>query len=199
VNLLQRKLLGSFLVLWCPLTFTDQAPTTLMHWPSLLFALSALSNVVSSLSSCVNFTRYAPSSEYPYAFSIHKTQLNFSNARAFCANLHPQADLLIVRDQGVLDDFLSRTYSYTSSTKDYWIGLYQTSKLFEPDGNWSWLDGSPVSRYVVHWALTRPNNLGGDEDCGMSSYVGEYDDQPCGSTNYFLCEINCMTLSSILI
>jgi hypothetical protein len=143
-----------------------------------------------ALSGCSVFNYSSPRSEFPYAFTLQVQYRNFSDARAYCASLHPQADLVIVRDNGVLLDITGRLVSSILDIKPTWIGLYQTSKQFEPNGNWTWLDGSPIDRYVSNWALDRPNNARGIEDCVMSTYTGEYDDNPCNNTNIFYCEVN---------
>jgi hypothetical protein len=74
---------------------------------------------------------------------------------------------------------------------DAWIGLKQTNKNAEPEGNWVWIDGSAYD--YQNWGLDEPNNLRGTEDCGgfsttlaakpSVSRLGQWNDGACeGST-----------------
>jgi hypothetical protein len=157
----------------------------------LVVSVVLLQQQAGGVADCTSFNLYSSNSDVPYAYSWVSTPLSFSGARANCANKHPNSTLMIVRDSGGIDVLLMLTALTSSSTGTMaWIGLYQTSKVSEPAGNWVWVDGLPMDKHYLNWAPDRPNDNNNNEDCGKTNYVGSYDDGICTNTYGSFCEIN---------
>ncbi|NWI32261.1 CL17A protein, partial [Sula dactylatra] len=68
----------------------------------------------------------------------------------------------------------------------FWLGLTDMQK----EGNWQWVDGSPVS--VLFWNTGEPNNAGHHgEDCATIFSNGHWNDIICSSTEAWICERSC--------
>jgi cysteine-rich repeat protein len=71
------------------------------------------------------------------------------------------------------------------SGHERWIGA--TDAAIE--GQFAWSDGSPFG--YDNWRSGEPNNKGnngGEEDCAEIEGDGQWDDQPCEKTKYYICE-----------
>ena len=72
----------------------------------------------------------------------------------------------------------------------FWIGANDIAS----EGNWVWLNGERASSSELIWASGQPNNIGGQQDCGIvigysgSSNVGRAADESCTSLYQGLCE-----------
>jgi hypothetical protein len=78
-------------------------------------------------------------------------------------------------------------HTLPTGSDSVWIGYQQAASGVEPDGGWSWVC-SPSS--YVSWAITEPNNLTGDEDCGAIKDSGaSYFDEVCTKSFRFVCEL----------
>jgi hypothetical protein len=145
-----------------------------------------LCGIQASQAPCPNFNVYSTNSANPYMYYYYSgtSKQNWTSARTQCAAIHPNSDLMIVRDLGSL--------ALLTKWKVSWMGFYQAVPKIEPDGNWFWIDGTPVLGYVNPWAPNRPDNYGYLEDCGATTNLAGYiDDEPCGDLSYYICEVNC--------
>jgi hypothetical protein len=154
--------------------------------------------VLSALQDCSFFDIYANMSEYPYLYGQDvDVYLSFSAARSYCSSIHPDADLVIVRDlqtlEAISDDFLTKMdYTYMG-----WVGLRQTSTILEPNGNWFWLDGVPAGGHYLSWQTFELDDIDSVENCGSIYDVSTdpvpivtYWDDDCTVDWNFVCEIN---------
>ncbi|XP_060744637.1 C-type lectin domain family 4 member M-like [Tachysurus vachellii] len=67
-----------------------------------------------------------------------------------------------------------------------WIGLSDTVK----EGEWKWVDDTPLNTGFRSWAGGKPNNAG-EEDCAVisgSSSTGTWNDQKCSAKFPWICE-----------
>jgi hypothetical protein len=90
--------------------------------------------------------------------------MNFSSALNYC--IEQGGSLAIIRDNDtfrLLSDLFQEAYN--SLTRHAFVGLTQTNTSLEPDGNWYWFDGTPLSSTSYLWASGQPDNLG-VENCG---------------------------------
>ena len=63
-----------------------------------------------------------------------------------------------------------------------WIGLRQD----DDEGAWRWVDAGPLTD--VHWRLTEPNDIFGNEDCALMTDSGGWADAGCELQRPFVCE-----------
>ncbi|HEU0033714.1 MAG TPA: C-type lectin domain-containing protein [Kofleriaceae bacterium] len=71
-----------------------------------------------------------------------------------------------------------------------YIGLYQPIGSSEPTGGWTWQCGS--SAYTTPgWGMpgNEPNNLGGDENCGVIAEDAGWVDIDCATQRRYVCEL----------
>lgn len=116
---------------------------------------------------------------------------NFNASRASCRNLHPEADLPMLKDEETLH--IIRTSLPTSLPSVFrFLGLLQgtgniTHPVYEPDWNFTWIDGTPASTFnsdlPVPWHSGEPNGV--TEECTAVYFSGYIDatDLPCGWSN----------------
>ncbi|XP_041036068.1 C-type lectin domain family 17, member A-like [Carcharodon carcharias] len=71
--------------------------------------------------------------------------------------------------------------SLENNPGDYWIGLTDR----ESEGNWKWVDGTPVS--FTRWDQGEPNNWNGHENCAIIR-SGCWNDFRCTRYYRFICE-----------
>jgi hypothetical protein len=88
--------------------------------------------------------------------------------KSYCKNVHPDATPLILRD---FTHNWTKSFLIQQGKLRIAIGLFQTSKTFEPGGFWYWYDGIVVFGDATHpiyvgWQSGEPSNSGGVEDCG---------------------------------
>ena len=75
-------------------------------------------------------------------------------------------------------------YKIAGSSVKWWFGYNDRTT----EGTWEWEDGSTSS--YTDWASGEPNDAGSGEDCaqfGRFTNKG-WNDEPCSSTFYFVCE-----------
>ncbi|XP_030000931.1 C-type lectin domain family 4 member K-like [Sphaeramia orbicularis] len=115
-----------------------------------------------------------------FYFSNHlyyksETKKSWQESRQDC--LQRGADLTIIssrEEQVFVRNFLSA-----------WIGLTDN----ETEGIWKWVDGTPLN--TSYWHDKEPNNANSNENCGEIGYHGKlntWNDKPCHSENYWICE-----------
>jgi hypothetical protein len=123
---------------------------------------------------------------------VNDSKLGFDGAESACEKMHPDSNLVIIRDTLVWN-WVNLTF-YNNNKSYIWIGLNQTSQVSEPAGNWFWLDGSSDYTYVMTWrtlssgVAIEPTNTFGNENCAEFSYG--YNDDVCTYAYNFICEIN---------
>ncbi|XP_071392763.1 C-type lectin domain family 4 member M-like [Centroberyx affinis] len=95
------------------------------------------------------------------------------------------ADLVIIKGYRE-KEFLDRL------NKDAWLGLTDR----EEEGNWTWVDGTPMRSSKSFWTINQPDNGGighpREEDCGHLRYVVEHvigwNDVQCNQLRAWICE-----------
>ena len=71
-------------------------------------------------------------------------------------------------------------------SRDVWIGLGRDPR---DKSRWIWVDGTRV--IYSHWHQGEPNNIGGNEGCGMMYHgTGKWNDGRCSYSFHYLCETN---------
>ncbi|XP_041932288.1 CD209 antigen-like protein E isoform X2 [Alosa sapidissima] len=108
---------------------------------------------------------------------------NWKQSQDYCLTLG--GHLVIVNNQEE-QNFLSQ-----SAIEDYyWIGLSD----LETEGQWIWVDGTPLNKTGAVFWLKRPNgkdepdNWKGDEHCGLLYKGGDWRDVSCKDPQRFVCE-----------
>nr|XP_034960754.1 C-type lectin domain family 4 member M-like [Zootoca vivipara] len=93
------------------------------------------------------------------------------------------AHLLIINIQAEQSFLLKQL----ASEHVFWIGLSDTVK----EGEWRWVDGSPMS--MSFWGPGEPNNAGQGqgEDCATLRFNGKWNDVGCRENEYWICEKKC--------
>ena len=73
----------------------------------------------------------------------------------------------------------------TWSSLKFWFGYNDRAT----EGTFVWEDGSDST--YTNWHSGEPNDGGGNEDCAQINRFGDYtwNDEPCSSTFYFICEL----------
>ncbi|XP_033613212.1 C-type lectin domain family 17, member A [Fukomys damarensis] len=104
---------------------------------------------------------------------------SWDDARQFCQENYSH---LVIIDSLAEHNFVAKAHG---SSRVYWLGLNDKDK----EGNWRWLDGSPVT--LSFWEPHEPNNAFGSEDCASMKKDGTWNDLPCGTTTYWICEQKC--------
>ncbi|XP_033107417.1 macrophage mannose receptor 1-like isoform X2 [Anneissia japonica] len=113
---------------------------------------------------------------------------NWYEARLACES--DQGDLAVVKTADV-NTFLTGLIKNTGSS--HWIGLHDTSN----EGDFVWIDSTPLDPNTAQWNNGEPNNYGSGEDCTEMSTNGKWNDLFCTYTRRYICErsadipINC--------
>uniref|UniRef100_UPI003AAD5B7C C-type lectin domain family 4 member E-like n=1 Tax=Centroberyx gerrardi TaxID=166262 RepID=UPI003AAD5B7C len=115
-----------------------------------------------------------------YVSTVEKT---WDESRQDC--LSRGADLVIIKGYRE-NEFLNRL------NKDAWLGLTDR----EEEGNWTWVDGTPLRRPKSFWTVNQPHDGGigvpREEDCGHLRYVVEHfigwNDVNCNQLKPWVCE-----------
>ncbi|XP_050780963.1 low affinity immunoglobulin epsilon Fc receptor-like [Gopherus flavomarginatus] len=102
------------------------------------------------------------------------------DAKQFCTN---EGSHLVIVNTKQEQIFLS---NHITEPSVYWLGLSDSAK----EGEWHWLDGSPLSLRV--WGPGEPNNVGHQgEDCGSLRFDGKWNNATCSMTEHWICERQC--------
>ncbi|XP_041097927.1 CD209 antigen-like protein C [Polyodon spathula] len=109
-----------------------------------------------------------------YYFS--KQTKNWMESRDECEG--KASRLIVIKDQEQLDFVFGQMKG-----NKFWIGL--SDKVLE--GNWIWVDGSPVTMPL--WSSGEPNDSNQNEDCAeVSSDQAKWNDISCDQLKHFVCE-----------
>ncbi|XP_078392737.1 hepatic lectin-like [Cetorhinus maximus] len=100
----------------------------------------------------------------------------WNSAKLQCESLNSH---LIIINTEQEQNFMEK--SIENNPGDYWIGLTDR----ESEGNWKWVDGSPVS--FTRWGQGEPNNWNGNENCAIIKTRG-WNDYSCSDQFRFICE-----------
>ncbi|KAK2871196.1 hypothetical protein Q8A67_023723 [Cirrhinus molitorella] len=92
-------------------------------------------------------------------YYISSRKMNWYDSRKYCTDR--RADLIIINNRDEHNFFKKM-----SCGAHVWIGL--TDRHVE--GRWKWVDGSNIG--FRSWAVTEPNNIGGNEDCALTHSFG---------------------------
>ncbi|XP_061844363.1 CD209 antigen-like protein C isoform X1 [Nerophis lumbriciformis] len=111
-------------------------------------------------------------------YFVSSQRRSWDSSRQDC--LQRNADLVIInsrQEQAFLTGF----------TKAAWIGM---SDRFQ-EGNWIWVDGTPVNKNKLEWSPGQPDEAFGGEDCGdlrtMIDFIG-LNDFNCNARSQWICE-----------
>ncbi|KAM9313644.1 C-type lectin domain family 4 member E-like isoform 2-T2 [Pholidichthys leucotaenia] len=111
-------------------------------------------------------------------YYISSQRRTWDQSRQDC--MQRDADLVIInsrREQAFITGF----------TEAAWVGMTDR----EVEGTWIWVDGTPVDRKGLLWALGQPDDSLGGEDCGdlrtMSDFLG-LNDFNCIARMQWICE-----------
>ena len=115
---------------------------------------------------------------HPYMFCEYSE--SWTNAQAECSSY--DYHMLTIDDSS--EDTWTDTTADSYSTSKWWIGINDISS----ESTWVWEDGSSSS--YTNWGSGEPNNSGGNEDCGQLNRFtnGTWNDEPCASAFYYICE-----------
>ncbi|XP_078063769.1 CD209 antigen-like protein A, partial [Mustelus asterias] len=108
-----------------------------------------------------------------YRSSTEKKDWDTANRKCESQN----SQLLIINSQQE-QNFVNR--SILDTNRQYLMGLTDR----ESEGNWIWVDGTPVS--LSRWSSNEPNNVG-NEDCSVIRSSG-WNDVSCSREFPFICE-----------
>ncbi|XP_054418064.1 C-type lectin domain family 17, member A [Pteronotus mesoamericanus] len=103
---------------------------------------------------------------------------SWDEARKFCQENYSH---LVIINSFAEQNFVAKAHR---SPRVYWLGLSDK----EHEGEWKWLDGSPVT--LSFWEPAEPNNVY-DEDCGSMNTGGTWNDLSCNKATYWICEGKC--------
>ncbi|XP_062619543.1 macrophage mannose receptor 1-like, partial [Saccostrea cucullata] len=79
---------------------------------------------------------------------------------------------------------LGRLLSTMSETSQlWWIGMSDQAV----EGQWVWGNGQKVNQNLLIWA-NEPNNLGGNQHCGLIYNNGRFGDESCDTLAYYVCK-----------
>ncbi|KAK1342673.1 hypothetical protein QTO34_015439 [Cnephaeus nilssonii] len=117
----------------------------------------------------------------------------WDEARKFCQENYSHLVIISSIDE---QNFVVKAHR---SPRVHWLGLSDR----EHEGDWKWLDGSPVTLRQVSrvlglsahcgpffWEPEEPNNMN-DEDCVSMNKHGSWNDLSCNKATYWICERKC--------
>ncbi|XP_078061285.1 C-type lectin domain family 4 member A-like isoform X2 [Mustelus asterias] len=115
-------------------------------------------------------------------YRISKTKINWDAAKRKCEYLNSH---LLIIDTQQEESFVIQ--SMPDKEIQYLIGLTDRGN----EGNWSWVDGTPVSS--PRWWEDQPDNADGNENCGaigrdFKTNKFGWNDVPCSLEFNFMCE-----------
>ncbi|XP_041036060.1 C-type lectin domain family 10 member A-like isoform X2 [Carcharodon carcharias] len=117
--------------------------------------------------------------QHCYRFSTDT--VNWDSAKQQCES--ENSHLIIInteQEQNFIKKFLE------NNPWGYWIGLTDG----ESEGNWKWVDGTPVS--FTQWDQGEPNNWNDNENCAIIRASG-WNDYSCSDQFRFICEKRALT------
>ncbi|KAJ8398911.1 hypothetical protein AAFF_G00418190 [Aldrovandia affinis] len=103
-------------------------------------------------------------------YYISTENKSWKDSRSEC--LKQGADLVIIESKEE-QEFI---FKYTIDGNSYWIGLSDSAT----EGNWLWVDGTPLQDDKEFWMTGQPNDYNRSEDCA-GTWPGEnkWFDAPC--------------------
>nr|XP_015811524.2 C-type lectin domain family 4 member E isoform X2 [Nothobranchius furzeri] len=126
-----------------------------------------------------------------YYFS--NISLSWKGSRSFCEDLG--ADLVKIDSREEQEFLVEKVKNFVMDTilGSFWIGLTDS----EVEGNWTWVDGSPLDSRMKFWLEGEPNNASGrsvsGEDCvaivkrGVED-LNTWNDDTCSFAHKSICE-----------
>ncbi|XP_054599426.2 C-type lectin domain family 4 member E isoform X3 [Nothobranchius furzeri] len=118
---------------------------------------------------------------------------HISGSRSFCEDLG--ADLVKIDSREEQEFLVEKVKNFVMDTilGSFWIGLTDS----EVEGNWTWVDGSPLDSRMKFWLEGEPNNAAGrsvsGEDCvaivkrGVED-LNTWNDDTCSFAHKSICE-----------
>uniref|UniRef100_A0A8C4S7Z3 C-type lectin domain family 4 member E-like n=1 Tax=Erpetoichthys calabaricus TaxID=27687 RepID=A0A8C4S7Z3_ERPCA len=121
-------------------------------------------------------------------FSFVTERKTWSESETTCENLGGTLAILETQEE---HDFLHEGARNLTGTWDFhfWIGLSDSVK----EGEWQWVDKTPLNRTYWHLTGNEPNNFKVDdlegEDCAvLNSHFKAWSDVPCDFAYKFICQ-----------
>ncbi|XP_028678923.2 hepatic lectin-like [Erpetoichthys calabaricus] len=146
---------------------------------------------------CANTTESSGSSDSPcdanwlavnescYYFVLKPK--DWYSSKKFCANR--KATLVVINGEEE-QEFITKQHS----SKYFWIGLSDT----EEEGEFKWEDGTNFTTTTTFWRTGQPDDYNDNEDCiARDTEKGTWNDVPCNSKYFFICEKTSLLLDDI--
>ena len=92
----------------------------------------------------------------------------------------------------MISDAITNDFVKQLTTSSVWIGAHRVGPKLGENGQWTWIDGSPV--VYSKWFPNQPDNNVADEFClemNFGGVHGDWNDAPCDTSiiDHFLCQI----------
>ncbi|XP_048745666.2 lymphocyte antigen 75-like [Ostrea edulis] len=127
-----------------------------------------------SNTSCYLFASQFDVSSWKAASSACVNQQVSTNSPTFLARIESRQELMTIGR-------LLSTMSETSQM--WWLGMTDIAK----EGDWRWQNNQKVNQNVIIWAK-EPDNLGGNQHCGLIYNNGRFGDESCDTLAYYVCK-----------
>ncbi|XP_078090801.1 CD209 antigen-like protein C isoform X2 [Mustelus asterias] len=136
---------------------------------------AAISQLKESMPNLQCPVQWTPFKQNLYYFSSRKS--TWKEARKFCQ--------LMDADLAVINSTEEQMYIRWNSFHDHWIGLND----IDEERKWQWVDGTDYDSNLKFWRKGQPDlEATEDEDCVVNSGEGGWDDWPCSSIHFTICE-----------
>ncbi|XP_077477482.1 macrophage mannose receptor 1-like [Stigmatopora argus] len=87
-------------------------------------------------------------------------------------------------DLVVIQDITERIWLESSIKKANWIGLTDWRR----EGEWKWINGSPLNYYAANWGRNQPNNYR-NQDCAVINWRRRgWNDEWCSKRQHYICK-----------
>ncbi|XP_052792193.1 perlucin-like [Mya arenaria] len=125
-------------------------------------------------------------------YKVLPLEASWIEAKQYCRLLG--TELLVIEtaaEETTIEGILTKLHG-SHLDEVYWV----SGSDMISENNWLWLtgDGFSVPMGFTDWAVGRPDNVGGHEDCLVIHYHGvtrtSWKDEMCSNQHSFICEIN---------
>ena len=109
-------------------------------------------------------------------------KMTWQDAQSYCqTNYHTSLATLMTSEQ-ITNARSAATVAGIGTSESFWCGFNDINN----EGTWEWQDSTPTNGYD-NWSTNEPNNSGGNQNCAQVYSNGEWDDDYCANTRYFVC------------
>ncbi|CAH1256177.1 TECPR2 [Branchiostoma lanceolatum] len=128
--------------------------------------------------------RREPEKVAPTHFKVVGMLKTVAEAKEYCKT-QEKGHLADIKSSGLLN-FLMTTIKDIGPTKNYWVGLHDTTMK----GGWQWADGTPLSTCSYqNWAPGEPSNIGEHACAQLWAAKGfQLDSDDCNEKKFFICQ-----------